>query len=258
MSEQVRVEALGVLVDLEVPEPDLAAAVAGAWADATVEVDATDDRPLVTLRVATRSHSPADVTGTSTEEVLHHLSPAVTLAALEARAGQLVLLHAAALADPATGASVVMVAPSGTGKTTATQRLGRHLVYLSDETAAITAEGEVLRYRKPLSLVGSDHLKAQVAASALGLRTDDTSAELRALVLLDRAPEHAGPVRVELVDTVDALALLAPQSSALARTEQPLHRLADVVTRAGGLRVVRYRESADLVPVVETLLGSAS
>lgn len=248
-------EAIGVAVDLEITGADLADAVERAWVDARIEGDHDAERPRVTLTVACNDQS-ANVTGSDVDEVLHRLSPAVTLAALEARAGELILLHAAALANPETGATAVLVAASGTGKTTASQAFGTELVYLSDETAGITEDGEVLRYRKPLSIVEDGHLKAQIAASERGLSTGEVRGRLAALILLDRSDTYDRDVVVEPIETVDALALLAPQASALARTERPLHRLADVVRMAGGLRRVRYRESADIVPVISQMLGT--
>ncbi|MGN0064103.1 MAG: hypothetical protein ACI379_07650 [Nocardioides sp.] len=253
----LHVEALDVLITLEVAGDELASAVRDAWRDALTEVAKDDERHRRTLTVALADGAAdgTDVTGADVRDVLHRLSPAVTIAALDARAGELVLLHAAALADPETGAAAVLVAASGTGKTTASIALGKDLVYLSDETAGIDTDGRVARYRKPLSLVGEDHVKAQVAPSDLGLRLDHVDGRVKTVLHLERDPGHTGHPTVEHVHTVDAFALIAPQASALARTEKPLHRLADVFESTGGVKRIKYAEAATLLPLIRVLLS---
>ncbi|KRF35044.1 hypothetical protein ASG94_13000 [Nocardioides sp. Soil805] len=247
------VRGLGVDVALEVVGAELAQAVHSAWRDAvSPEVRGTP----ITLRVAVGPATAGDVTGATLGEVLHYLSPVVTTRMIDRRAGELVMLHAAALADPVTGATAVLVAPSGTGKTTAAATLGRSMVYLSDETSAITAEGHVLPYRKPLSVIEGGHLKTQRSPSELGLLTTDTEARLAALLVIERRVDHEGEPRVDPLALVDALAALTPENSYLARLERPLHRLADLVDLAGGAHRVTYRESADLSPLLSRLLGA--
>jgi hypothetical protein len=75
------------------------------------------------------------------------------------------------------------------------------------------------------------------------------------MVLLRRDREAGEPVVVEQVDLLDALVLLAPESSSLASFDRPLHRLADLVESVGGLRRVRYHDAADVEPVVADVLG---
>lgn len=192
------------------------------------------------------------------DELLHQLSPAVTLRLIEARAGRLMMLHACALAHPATGRVTVLVAPSGTGKTTLSRTLGRQLGYLTDETAGVDADGRVLPYPKPLSVIPTpgEPIKQQVSPSDAGLLAVPP-ADLRvgALVLLERDPDGPDEPVVTVGTTVHALAALATQTSYLDRVERPLHRLAAVVEQAGGLRRVRYRESATLAPLLERWTG---
>ncbi|QBX55863.1 hypothetical protein EXE58_10595 [Nocardioides seonyuensis] len=247
----LRVAALGVVVPLEVHGADLGRAVAAAWRDALTDLAPSTE----TVSAALGRDVGARVTGDNVEEVLHHLSPAVTTVAIGARAGALVMLHAAALADPESGRTAVLVAPSGTGKTTASRALGGRFAYLSDETAAIESDGRVLPYRKPLSIIEGSHLKAQVAPSDLGLVTTERDCRLATLVLLDRAPEHAGPPAVEQLDTVDAVAEIARQASYLPSLDRPLHRLADLIHLAGGVRRVTYAEATDLEDVLADLLA---
>ncbi|QIK75229.1 hypothetical protein [Nocardioides piscis] len=164
------------------------------------------------------------------------------------------MLHAAALADPVTGATAVLVAPSGTGKTTASTVLGRHLAYLTDETAGLTFDGAVLPYRKPLSIIESGHLKAQRSPSDLGLVTSVQNCHLVALLVIERRPAHEGEPLVLELETVDALAALAPEASSLSRLDRPLQRLVTLIRHAGGVRHVTYSEAATLAPVIQALL----
>ncbi|MFX6027812.1 hypothetical protein ABTE84_20905, partial [Acinetobacter baumannii] len=62
------------------------------------------------------------------------------------------MLHAAGVAG-SDGAVVVLVGPSGAGKTTAIRHLAARAGYVSDETIALNATGAVLPYRKPLSVI---------------------------------------------------------------------------------------------------------
>ncbi|MDX7183432.1 hypothetical protein SJ321_24440, partial [Enterobacter hormaechei] len=76
-----------------------------------------------------------------------------TSRAIESARGTHLMFHAACLAAPDTGAAIVLAAASGTGKTTATRRLGPHYAYLTDETAIVDpADRSVTPYPKPLSL----------------------------------------------------------------------------------------------------------
>ena len=151
------------------------------------------------------------------------------------------MLHAAALADPATGRTAVLVAASGTGKTTASVTLGRSFAYLTDETSAITADGVVLTYRKPLSIIDGGHLKKQVAPSAARTARDRTRVPAGRPARDRAGPLHQGAPTVEPLETVDAIAAIAPQSSYLPSMDKPLHRLAELIHLVGGARHVVRR-----------------
>lgn len=237
------VSAFGVVVPIRSSEK-LRGPVRAAWRDAL-----TDDDPTTAEVVAV---------GTDIESALHHLSPAVTTAAIDTRAGQLVMLHAAALADPGTGRTAVLVAASGTGKTTASVTLGKKFAYLTDETSAITPDGVVLPYRKPLSIIAGGHVKQQIAPSELGLLATERECRLAALLVIERDPQHQGEPIVEQLETVDAIAAIAPQSSYLPSMDKPLHRLAELIHLVGGARHVQYAESADLEPVITQFLAAQS
>jgi hypothetical protein len=189
--------------------------------------------------------------------LLDQLTVRLTLEAIASRHGQLWMLHACAVADPATGASVVLVAPSGTGKTTAAATLGRHFGYLTDETAAIRADGTLVPFPKPLSvLVDGRRPKRQASPDELGLLPAPTEPWLAAIALLERT--GAGAPSVEPVRTVEALPALAAQTSALQLLERPLHLVAGHLDRVGGLKRVRYQEASDLAPAVAELLEAGA
>ena len=115
----------------------------------------------------------------------------------------------------------------------------------------------MLPYRKPLSIIDDGPLKRQIAPSALGLLMTERDCRLTALLVIERDPQHEGEPVVEPLDTVDAIAAIAPQSSYLPSLEKPLHRLAELIHLVGGAHHVRYAESADLEPVLLRLLGAS-
>ena len=187
---------------------------------------------------------------------LQILTQSITRAAIEARAGTHLMLHAGALCDQRTGAALAYVAPGGTGKTTVTRRLGAGRGYLSDETVAVASDLSIAAYPKPLSV--RRHRpgpKDETAPADLGLERAAVAPWLAGVVALRRDLDPGQQVRVEKVPLLDALVLLAPETSSLARLDRPLRTFADILERAGGLRVVHYAEATDLEPVVREVLG---
>ena len=191
--------------------------------------------------------------------VMSALTSLLTRTAIESRHGALLMLHACAMADPVTGAAVVLVAPSGTGKTTAAVALGEELGYLTDETTAIHKSGAIVPYPKPLSvLVDGQPPKLQTSPTVLGLLTAPPTPHLAGIMLLNRLDHHPVTPTVELVPTLEALPALAEQSSALQLLPRPLHLIADLLDRTGGLRRITYREVGDTVPLIlELVRGGA-
>lgn len=207
-----------------------------------VEVDApalhTDDRAAV-------------------EIALSQLSGTVTLAAIEAGRGRLLMLHAAALAAP-DGRVIALVGPSGRGKTTAALTLGRQFAYVTDECCGVAADGTVLPYRKPLSVIDDSvqrpH-KAQRSPDELGLMPlPDLPLRLAAVAVLDRDPAAATEPAVLMDAFGDAVEHLVPQISALPALPDALHRLRDTV----GVNVprIRYREAEELPEMLRGLLAA--
>jgi hypothetical protein len=192
--------------------------------------------------------------------LMDRLSPLVTRLAVTERRRDLTMFHACAVADPETGGTVVLYGPSGIGKTTLARTLCSDFVYLTDETAGVTKELQIAPYLNPLSILAKpdDELKEQLSPGQLGLmRPRDVTYRLRALVQLRREPGHQGEPTIERLATVDALPELVAQTSYTRMMTRPLHRLADVAHRVGGVRRVTYAEAEQLRPVVRRVLGGS-
>ncbi|QHC58697.1 hypothetical protein [Rathayibacter sp. VKM Ac-2760] len=180
----------------------------------------------------------------------------VTLRAIEAAQGSLLMLHACALADR-TGAAIVLVGPSGRAKTTAASTLGRSNRYLTDETTGITPDGRILPYEKPLLLRTAEGMpKRPFSPDALGLLPAPAHPRLAALVILDRDPYLIGAAQLELLDLADAIPLLVPETSALPALENGIPALARLAAGIGGVHRVRYRDAEQLVPITAGLLAT--
>ncbi|WOQ16347.1 PqqD family protein [Raineyella sp. W15-4] len=230
-----------------------------------------DDGALVTDPIAVRLGSalPApdqapdagpgadvvQVDGHRLDAVLQHTTQAVTRALIAAQTGRLLMFHAGACADPATGATVAYVASSGTGKTTLSRVLGRTLGYLTDETVGITADGSVLPYPKPLSIRqdGTAAPKRESSPDDLHLLPAPADPWLRRIVLLHRTDTHSGPPTVEPLELPEAVIALAPESSALSSLDHPLQLLSELLAGTGPVLRCTYREAAQLVPVLTSL-----
>lgn len=246
MSQRVIVEALGALIEIDATARSAAsfAAIQAAWAAGT-------------------SHgSPADATVAVSAEhdddvMLSVLSTDVTLAALAHRRGELWMLHAAGLADEQ-GRTVALVAPSGTGKTTAARVLSRDLAYVSDESVGVDPRGGVVAYRKPLSIIETDDApKTQVSTATLpGVPWHPTSLRLAKIAVLDRDPEGPDEPVIMPLDLAEALALLGPQTSYFCDLPGGLRAAAALLEATGGAVRIRYREAETLRPVMRELLKS--
>lgn len=245
MSRALAVKALGatIRIDGTALTDEGWAAVQSAWRDA-----AADAPPADAIGATVAAHG-----GTPNPSMLSRLSIEVTLAALKARAGELLMLHAAGLATE-DGRVVVLVGPSGRGKTTASRVLGREFGYVSDESVGIAADGTIAAYRKPLSLIEHGRLpKAQRSPSELRLRPLPAAPlRLAALVLLERDGDADEP-RCERVDVAEGIVRLAEQASYLGRLPLPLHAIASHVESAGGVHRVTYRDAETLAPLVREL-----
>ena len=244
MARTLLVDAVGscIAIDLTALDEDDEAAVRVAWADALADA-AAEPVETVTPYGSERVH------------MLSGLSQQVTLAAIEAARGRAWMLHAAGIATP-DGQVVVLVGPSGRGKTTASRALGAVYGYVSDETIAIDDDGRVWPYRKPLSVIEDPGApKTQLPPSALGLQPlPDAELRVAAVVLLDRDPSHPEAPAVEVTDLGDALEELVSQTSFLHDQPAALRFIAALAAATGGIRRVKYREAATLPSVIPELV----
>ncbi|MEV1128805.1 hypothetical protein [Agromyces sp. NPDC049794] len=217
-----------------------------------------DGEPDLVVRAGIRDQADSTdssyvVRATSPDALAQRITQEVTLGAIGGLRGEALMLHASAVAL-ADGRVVGFVGPSGRGKTTAAQALGRSYGYVTDETLAVRADGSVVAYPKPLSIGMRPGVKATEAASTLGLRgapTDDL--RLVALVLLDRRSDIEHPF-VEPVPIIEALSALAPQTSHLSALDRPLRTLLETILSTGGVRRVVYTEASSLPPLIDDVL----
>jgi hypothetical protein len=245
MPDRFLVSAVGTVIEVDSSRRDaqFQARAHDAWADARYEGEHRAD-----ATVAPREELEDDA-------ALSMLSTDVTVTALaQRRTDPVWMLHAAGIADES-GRVVVLSAASGTGKTTAARHLSKRFAYVSDETIGIDADGGVVPYRKPLSIIErhSPH-KAQVALSSIdGGQPLPASLRVVKLVVIDRSPDGPQPPLLEELDVVDALALLAPQTRYLCDGEAPLQRIASLLAATGGAVRLRYREVTDIDSVIDEL-----
>ena len=263
----VRLVALGATVEVRVDgdrADDAAAEIERVWhlcaapdkgrVDAVVR--ATHDNASATLA----DIDAGVVQGRSLPDLMQALTQAVTRAAIDAQKGRLVMLHAAGIQCPDTGAVVALVGPGGTGKTTLIRTLCPGRGYVTDETVAVTADDTVLPYPKPLSVrrepasLGKD----ETDPLEFGVLPPAQPAPLAAIVILDRQDGYAGPPAVEPLSTLDAIAALTPETSHLPELDKPLQRMAALCDNVGGVMRVTYAEAEHLAPLVHGWLGAGS
>lgn len=200
------------------------------------------------------------------------LASAVTFAAIRQAAGSGVMLHACGVARPKTGQVAVLVAASGTGKTTAAARLcADDFGYVTDETVLIRPDRSVLPYPKPLSVVlaaDDPYHKQQHGPDELGLQPPPPQLHAAALILLDRVgradadPPPTPPAALSELPTLEPLGLidtmlaLIPQTSSLMALERPMAALAETVVALGGGQVLRYRDIEDAAGLIDDSLDA--
>jgi hypothetical protein len=194
----------------------------------------------------------------SVAQLEESLTSTLTLEAIGERRAELLMLHACGVAAD-DGRVLAFVAASGTGKTTASRVLGARFGYVTDETVAVTPEGGVLPYPKPLSvkpLTGSAP-KAQLSPVDLGLRPlPQAPLVLAGVVLLDRRDGVDEP-RLEQVDPTDAIDDLVPQTSYLASRPRALSDLVRTLASVGGVKRLVYSEAEGVLPLVDGLLAAS-
>ncbi|WP_440103388.1 PqqD family peptide modification chaperone [Glutamicibacter mishrai] len=171
------------------------------------------------------------------EAVASEFSTVVTRVSLHVlkKANQL-LLHAGGIADDH-GNVAVIVGPSGRGKTTTIREMAREYSYVSDETIAIDAEGRVLPYPKPLSVIVSEHKhKQQIPSAQLGMKQlESNQLRIGSIVILERG-KSGSKGDVEPVSLAEALNLISSQSSYLTFVTHPLAFIARLMNETGGFK----------------------
>ncbi|QHC58017.1 hypothetical protein [Rathayibacter sp. VKM Ac-2760] len=233
------------------------ARIRSSWA-ACAAPETPDARVLrADVAGATTETEGVRVLASSVAQLEESLTSTLTLEAIGERRGDLLMLHACGIAAD-DGRVLAFVAASGTGKTTASRALGARFGYVTDETVAVTAEGRVLPYPKPLSVKPATvpAPKAQLSPRSLGLRpVPDAPLTLAAVVLLDRRDGVAEP-RLEEVDPVDALDELVPQTSYLAARPRSLSSLVGALSATGGVRRLVYSEAEQVTGLIEGLFAA--
>jgi len=215
-------------------------------------------RPVPDAAVATSTLTPY-IPDRADGSFPYAFSRAVTQAAIERHAGSALLLHAAGLVSQDARRGIVLVASSGTGKSTAARRLGQRFGYLSDELMMVDEREELQGLTKPISLIveGFPGGKDESSPDELDLGpTPAAPPRLAALVCLSRSAD-AGAAQLDAISMHDLIAEVVPQTSSLWRVDRPLQRLAEAAQRGGGPFRLRYAEIVEAEPLVRGLLESA-
>lgn len=188
-----------------------------------------------------------------------HLVYKATSTAIISGKGDLLMFHGAALKDPDSSKTFVLVAESGGGKTTATRELGKSFEYLTDETVGVDTELSISQFPKPLSVLEGDMVrpKVQYGPDSLGLLEPTGPASLSVICLLhrDKSGESTG-ASAERIPTTEAIALIAPQTSSLSRLDRGLVRLCEAIDSTGGVLRLHYSEARDLSRLMSDVLHS--
>jgi hypothetical protein len=264
MTRAIRLHALGIGIRIQPAGGQanlLGDEIRRAWSRCTAAADgSTADRDLgveVSIVPGPPRGTPDSLTASTIDELLESLTQRITVEAITRRAGDLLMLHACALANPNTGLTAVFVGPSEMGKTTIAMTLGTTWGYVTDETVAVDRRGVLVPYPKPLSVVGSGLHKEQRSPDELGLLNAPGALTVATVVLLDRHPSHQG-LGIERLPTLEAVALLAEHTSFLTALPSPLGRLVELVEGVGGLQRVTYGDAAELRPLLVETIGETS
>lgn len=246
---ELTLHALDSRVTVTIDDAALAGAAALAWSRCREPRESSAETEPVTARVP---ESPDRIPA-----ILQGLTQQITRSVIQAQTGRLLMFHAGAVSHPVTGASLVFIAPGGTGKTTLARALGASYGYLTDETVGIEpGTWRIHPYEKPLSLRTGDPHKKEVSPDELGLVAAHPGARVARVILLARPADHGAGPEVEELGLLDAVAAVLPESSAVDRLERPLHVVAELLEAAGPALRVRYAEAAELLPLVAELIGA--
>lgn len=240
MTPPLVVAALGsrIELDLDGVPGALGRRIERNWAMCRTGPDpGADDVVPVRERIAAVDRITPPVRGRRREDaVTMYLTRAVTARAVSSSAARVLVLHAGALADPVTGATIGYAAIAGGGKTTLTRTLGPGRAYISDEALAIAEDGRIHAYPKPLSprRPDWDWVRTEVPPQECGLLPPPPQPWLAGLLLLQRIADGPPVLAVTTMERLDGVAALAGHAVGLPRLDRPLQRIANALDRVGG------------------------
>ncbi|MDO5645902.1 MAG: hypothetical protein Q4G21_09500 [Dermabacter sp.] len=185
-------------------------------------------------------------------DATYRLSGEVTMRILEHLVGSRILLHAGAVILEDLG-TVITTGASGAGKSTAVTTLARGGTYLTDELTILDPiDFSITAYPKPISRVYSEpgepaRHKRDYALEDLGITSvcAGTAPAPSHVVLVNRQVDAAEAV-VEPLSLLEAVAILAGQSSSQWKLPSPLGSLARLITSLDGVWRATYTEASEL------------
>lgn len=166
-------------------------------------------------------------------------------------AGSAVILHAAGVCHD-NGATLALVAPSGTGKTTAASVLCTETFgYVTDETLAVLDDGRVLPFPKPLAVLeGPGPHKTLRSPDSLGLLPCPEDLSLAGIVLLDRDPSVDEPTLRPVLHG-DAILALIRETGSFMSLATPLETMAGHIAATGGVWRLTYADIASCTELLQ-------
>lgn len=245
----MRISTLGLTIDVALPEVDehWSGIIHHQWA----HLASNDETIDLVVEPTTYNHRWLNLN----DDLPYTIHRRVTNDAIAHQRGKLLMLHAAGLGCD--GKAIALAAPSGTGKTTAARKLGRHFAYLTDETFAAKPSGEIVPHPKPLSICSDrgTHIKDGISPVDAELLLPTGTYQMHAAVILHRDDSHSGPPRLEAVDPVEATIDLIGQTSSLLALDQPLETLISLTSRTDGPYRLYYRDIGDAIGVLQELFA---
>lgn len=252
----MKIKAINTVIDLDMSQlpDDMAAQMEREWLACAELLQTDPPAPHQDATVLEAKHY-----GSAASYTVHRK---VTQAAIAAAAGEMVLIHAGAVANDE-GLVLGFVARSGMGKTTATRTLGQRFAYVTDETLACTPQGRVVAFPKPLSIGNrrAGDQKYGISPADAGLkalpRKDGHQVELQlgGIVVLERDEHYRARPTLEAIDPLEGVAQVLAQTSSALLLDDPLQTYAKLCARSGGPWVLRYAEITECLELITELFA---
>jgi hypothetical protein len=272
LQHTLQLEVLGSRIDVHVDgiSKDNSAQLDSLWHRCIATRPSQSDS-IITLKVS-KSEDKKPGGYQNFEALSSNLSSLITHRAIELANPDWMLLHAAAVADPASGRVVAFVGKSGAGKSTIAETLGKHFGYVTDETLAFDPKtGQVFAYPKPISQVikpsesheannvhnHSQNVKAQLSPDSLALMVLPPTLSLQNIFFVARDSTLDEAPTASRLEELERIQLLIPQVSFLTKRTNPLKQLIAASNWNDGAQLLKYRESRDLVDFVAEKVTSA-